>query len=377
MRLLLPAAAIAAGLACTGCSEIRVRTVPEVVSETSLGTRTETVIGPLVTAKVENDGPVPRLAVTRMCEKHAVRDVSRTVRYARYDANARGTRNLGIAGGALTAAGVLLSALPAMPANTDHTADLGAGIPIAGLGLALAASAIAGAAKATGHEEKEELTTVDLGTVEPAKPCKGAANGEEVMGQLKGVRSPVLLMGRTDEEGKLALDLARIPARDLAAAPAPKTLSLFVHESLVAELALPDLERAAEEQAWSRADVQGCISAMTDEACRPLEEYASAYPQGHHAGEVSAALDRAAALRRARREADTAALLALSERQARSNAAVLRRAAILEAASTAARRAAAMTCLLTCRSRCDGRDCTLSCLSHSCDTDLLPPEAVR
>jgi hypothetical protein len=369
MRLPCTAGLVVAAFVCSGCSEIRLRSTADILGETTLRTRRETVVGPETSARVEPAAGKLEVVATRICAEHTMRDVRRLTRRAYYDANARGTRNLGITGGSFAAVGGLLIALPAMPVTTNHRADLGFGIPLAALGVTLAVAALSGVVRASGGQEQVEYTSVDEGVVDARVPCRGPAHPavyEPVAGKVAGEGTAAVPLGRTDERGRLQLDLGMVPPDVVKAAPEPKTMTLLVHGAEAGEVSLSGAahaieERAlfAEEQAWSSADVARCVAA-TALGCLALEKYLEAYPDGHHAAEARDALARGKVALRRREQADAAAAAV----QAREDAKQL---AAMSTAMAAARRAVAAACRQTCRTSCGGRqECANGCVQRTC-----------
>jgi hypothetical protein len=293
---------VVAALAGTGCAEIRVRTVPEVVRERVVNQYRETEVMPGVTSffTAEDRGTRLELTFVHTCARRSYREVERTARYAHYDTNAGENRALGITGGAIAALGAVLLALPATRADTDHKADLGAGIPITALGTSLAAASIAGLIQARQRKEVVEVVREDDGLVgdAPCRPGDGAAAGERVTAKVVGQEDAGILEGKTDDQGELELNLRALPAWLVKAAPEPKQLALFARGRPAGTVSLAPYVHIVEEKDWRDADIKGCSAPTSALSCTLLERFLEDYPESEHAWEARMALARGrAALR--------------------------------------------------------------------------------
>jgi hypothetical protein len=370
MKTFGQAVLLLSALASQGCAEVRYRE-PVLVNEKVIARRHETLVTHDVIANVKQQGTRVEIVAGRSCAVHAYRDVARTVRRERYNANGSGTAKLGIAGGVITAAGGTLVAMPYTHARTDRAVYLGMGIPLAALGTTLMLAAISDAVKASGSQEEVDLAAVDEGTITPNAPCKSlphAAAGETVVGRVNGREGDALPLGKTDERGRLDLDLAALPPAVLQRAAVPGTMVLTIAGAEIGTVSLREAARAAEEAAWMHADASACEAATAPGACASLSRYLEDFPSGLHAAEAREVVVRGEALIRARAQVaaeEEAHRLKVAERRKAEEA---RRAAAVEAAAAAARRAAAEQCRRTCRSSCGGAaECVAACVDRSCD----------
>jgi hypothetical protein len=353
-----------AALASAGCAEIRLRTTPHVLDETLLRTRRETVVGPELTADVDQVGTQVTVLASRSCSEHAMRDVRRTLRYGHYDVNAADTRRLGIAGGAIGAAGVLITSLAAIPKKTDVGADLGFGIPTAALGTTLAIAAIIGVARAASHDETVEDKAVDDGAVSAATPClrRRPAGDAAVVGQPMGMKTLRVPLGRTGDDGIFHLDLTHLPQAALDT-PEPHQLRLYVDETAVGVVSFAAVANEADDRAYTEAQEEGCLPPYPAAPCWRFHRYLSNFLHGRHVTEARAAIDAF----EAHAAENVKAAAARAKEEERLVAAEARRRDRASAAGAAARAAAATTCRLTCRSKCQkDAACAAECAAQSC-----------
>jgi hypothetical protein len=364
------AAILVGALACQGCAEIRVRTTPQILGETLGEPRRETVVGAEVLTQVEQTGSRIEIVASRICADHAMHDVTRKTRRTFYDANARGTRGLGIAGGVIAAAGGFLMALPAMPVQTDHPTDLGFGIPFAILGVTLAAVALSGVLRASATIDEVNMDSVDSGVVDPNVPCghlRHALVDEPVTGKVAGWQTVAVALGKTDDHGRLAIDLATIPISAVREAPEPKTMTLFIRGTAAGEVSLAEVARVVEEEVWSRLDLAGCAAPARQGACQSVEQFVHDFPEGRHVADARDVLDRGAVVLRKLAAAAALEQAALAQKLARERAVEARKTEAVDAAAAAARHAAAATCRQTCKSICSGgADCAAACVQRTC-----------
>ncbi len=204
----------------------------------------------------------------------------------------------------------------------------------------------------------------------PVRACatRRAATFEPVVGRLAPQGTVPLALGTTDDDGRLEIDLKRLPAAAVKAAPEPKRLILYMRATVVGEVSLVPSAREADDAAWSEAEADGggCAAPPPARPCWHYHRYLEDFPEGLHAGEARAGIEQHRAL--AKEEATAEEARDHAEVQARL------RAARWEAASTAARAAAAHTCRVTCRARCNGdAACADACTGRICEGVLLGP----
>src|SRR5690606_2811414 len=100
----------------------------------------------------------------------------------------------------------------------------------------------------------------------------------------------------TDAEGHLELDLAEAIPPEVAARAV--TVKVIVSGKVVGELDIqPILDkqrqraRDQQEEAWLKADPEGCRTATEAEACLGVRTYLLRHPDGPHADEARAILE--------------------------------------------------------------------------------------
>ena len=239
-----------------------------------------------------------------------------------------------------------------------------AGVVLLILGAAIMAVPAIDTVRSIGSDV-QTTTVVENGDVlRPDVPCRGApapAAGRAVTGRLPG---RVFSLGSTDGEGRLTIPVERLAPPDVfRAGDVPPSMEIWVGERALGRVDLAPVARAQaeaakrrEESAWRSANPEGCRDAAGEDACADVRAFLDAFPDGEHAAEAKALLERAEA--RERRGAQVAAPTDYA-RAAAQRASEAARAAALKAASATCRKECAASCKkdATCLEACVDEAC--------------------
>jgi hypothetical protein len=242
--------------------------------------------------------------------------------------------------------------------------------------VSLAAAAIASVVKANEKEDHLELARRDEGVVSRDVPCewrRATAGAQQVEGKVIGVPGASFVLGTTDAEGRLEIDLMKVSAVAVRAAPEPKLLVLYIGEARIGQASLADVERAAEEKAWSDAEIATCMAPTNELSCLAVEQFIRDFPDSRRVAAARGAIERGREVLRERemeRAAGDAVRAAQAERDRREQAS---RESRIASAASAARRAAAASCAASCAAACGGKaSCKQACVERSCEAAFLP-----
>ena len=150
---------------------------------------------------------------------------------------------------------------------------------------------------AAADEERQELLSRTGATLAGGVPCEGTPAPVRAPVVLRVAGADVHTQG-TDDAGLIEIDLARTIPHELA--QRATTVQVLVAGRMVGELNIAPIldlqreqERAAEAEAWRRAEPERCRQAPEDrQACLGVELFLEQFPDGLYADEARELLQR-------------------------------------------------------------------------------------
>ena len=295
----------------TGCSTVGLR--DPVVSDRHVRTEHETIQAPgRAAASVRQSGTMLHVKAKHACEARSQDVVARTTRRERYiEKNENYTYAFYLYGG-LSSVGGTYSIVDSRSSNpfsvtpgddeakrrSDANFQLGMGVFLAAMGVAMLSIAIVDTVRGSGTTEDTEEVTLspEVSTV----PCPGNAPYGNVRVDVM-LGNSVAEVGLTNERGVLYVDLD--VALDAAIVPDPKAaISVLVKGTTVGEIDSMPLYNKREERAWRSLNPAACLEPSTVRGCEPFEEFLNRFGDSSYAVQAIEVLEkgRAGILRIAR-----------------------------------------------------------------------------
>ena len=293
----LPLLALAAG----GCASVRSKP-PQFTDEPLRDTREEVVRPGEAHATITQDGTTVAIVASHACDVWDRPVVTRTTRTESY--NRTPAVDWVFLAGGVAIAGVgtytVIDARNVYATSTNSrtynplgsTGATAIGIGTIALGASLLVIPLVDVIRANRVTvDRQEVTTT--GTIaQPNVVCKDSPlSTASVEGAIGDKRFP---LGSTDATGKLHLDLDTVLDPAWVAPHPPTRMQLVVADATVGDLDLAPLYSSREQLAWNKSDIQRCAAPTTAQACDPARRFIADYPDGPHASEARAALDKGA-----------------------------------------------------------------------------------
>jgi hypothetical protein len=282
------AAVSVAVLPSIGCAEIGQR--PAVNQDRVV--RTETVEVPIAGAHadINQEGSNLHLAVSHLCDVKRFNVVDRTSTTEFYNGSPKQTWLT--AGAGLVSAGVGLtlvvdstSTYPNDPNSRTYNStgpdkERLYGIGLIGTGALLGTIAFVNAMRANGSGIEHSQIVENAGTVRKATVCSKTPFANAAMTGTVGDQTIVL--GKTDGQGKLHVDLDQAASEDLVLGKSATKLTLQANGQPCGTGNLVPLYLRREGKAYDGSDPEACANPTRGDACNHLESFVVNYPDGPH-----------------------------------------------------------------------------------------------
>lgn len=360
-------------LLCTGCVKIGLGE-GVVVAEEPLDNKRVQVLSKRVRVSVDQDDTMLTITAERVCDLEERARIQVVTERERVNLQPGVTWQLGIYGAILAGigTGVVVDAQLNVEDNEldgQNYNPLGpTGATVIGAAFLTAASpmlviALVDGIRATGTEDEVEETYASRGVIEKNTTClkRVPVASAKIIGKTRS--GTQLMLGHTDAEGTLEIELAEAVPEKVTLDEGALSLALFLDKD-ENRFGMADLKPVAavhhkakqsrENKEWESIDVEACAKGSATE-CHALESYLERNPHSPHAPKARAALQKGNAKIAAQKAA---------EKQRRE-----REAAAAAAAAEERRRQQerARACRSRCASGCNGnQQCVNACVAAKC-----------
>jgi hypothetical protein len=298
LRRLGLATLVAAALPLWGCAEVALG-VPVVTAQPIKTERISVPEANGIVGSVDQDGVQVKVTATRACDVVDQTTALETTTRERHNGGA--SKDWSLAGAGVLSLGsgawALVDASKVYPSDKTSqnynpigpTAATGIGVALIVAGVALLAIPGVDVIRTSGTEVTTAQVTKNSEPLQRGVSCKGMPAAEAPVAVVFSDADRVAI-GKTDDKGELRVDLDRALAERR---PLPRFLDVLVGDTEIGNVNTSPISRQREEQEWQQLPLAACSSPTTSSSCAPISAFLQIYPDGAHATEARATLDKA------------------------------------------------------------------------------------